>query len=58
MPIYEYACANGHLTTDFRPVRSRKRPLQCKRCDGKMKLVLSPVVGVVKDPAAGPRRQR
>lgn len=58
MPFYEYACFNGHLVAEMRRVKNRKKPLQCKRCDGKMKLVLSPVAGVVRDPAAGPRKTK
>lgn len=29
MPVYEYQCPNGHVTTEFRSIGDRERPLVC-----------------------------
>ena len=40
MPIYEYACKNGHLTEVFQKL-SDKPPKACPRCGAKLERVLS-----------------
>lgn len=35
MPLYDYKCGEGHLTTEFRSYENRKRGPKCKRCGAK-----------------------
>ena len=32
MPVYEYACEKGHVTTELRSVEGRLREAVCSRC--------------------------
>jgi len=32
MPLYEYLCPKGHLSTEFRAVHLRSNPLSCTIC--------------------------
>lgn len=34
MPLYEYACAKGHVTTELRAVDLRSTPTWCRICNG------------------------
>jgi len=57
-PLYDYRCEdceNGRQ--DMRTVAERHDGPKCDFCSGQMKLVISPVAGVVKNPAV-PRRSK
>lgn len=32
MPIYEYACTNGHKTIDKRSIHDDREPTKCDQC--------------------------
>lgn len=34
MPLYEYQCPSGHVTTEYRPVSRYREPLECPACGG------------------------
>lgn len=53
MPLYEYKCPWCQAeTTDMRTIEQRENGSLCYRCGKKhMVLVISPVKGVVKNPA-------
>lgn len=54
MPYYEFECAAGHTTDDYRSVDERNDPLRCD-CGLIAHRVLSATQGIVKFPAAGGR---
>ena len=33
MPIYEYKCEEGHISTRLRKIENRTETTTCKRCD-------------------------
>lgn len=53
MPAYNYQCPNcGAVKTDMRKIEERHDGPRCHQgCRFKMKLLVSPVVGIVKNPA-------
>lgn len=52
MPAYQYACQKCDTTRlDMRCVAERHDAPLCDRCRAPMTLVVSPVFGVVKNPA-------
>lgn len=54
MPIYDYECPSGNVESFFNSVDERHtRAPVCNCCDMQMKLVISPVRGIVRFPAAG-----
>lgn len=58
MPLYEYFCAAcDKWRVDMRTIAERQDGPTCDRCRKPMSLVISPVVGIVKNPAV-PRRVR
>jgi putative FmdB family regulatory protein len=54
MPYYEFECAAGHLTDDYRTMETRNDPLRCD-CGKLAHRVISATQGIVKFPAAGGR---
>ena len=34
MPLYEYRCANGHISEHLRPLDMRNDAAECKTCHG------------------------
>jgi putative FmdB family regulatory protein len=61
-PFYKYACPRcGAEVEEMRPMddANRDRPI-CENGDVPMvmDLVIAPVPGIVRNPAAGPRRQK
>ena len=59
MPLYSYECAGCHQKrNDMRTVAERNRAPKCDRCKPRkpMTLVICPVLGIVKNPAAGATR--
>lgn len=61
MPVYSYECYScGQSRIDIRTVAQRDDAPKCDRCTPpkKMLLVLCPVLGIVKNPAAGPSKRR
>lgn len=59
MPIYTFACKCGNTVDVIRCIADRNKPSYCALCpDGpRMKKVLSPTRGVVKNPAV-PKRSK
>lgn len=57
MPLYEYACKCGAGKTEMRTVVERNDAPKCDRCVVPMALIVSPVMGIVKNPAV-PRRNK
>lgn len=58
MPLYEYECVTCDTRReDMRTVAERGLGPTCDRCRKPMSLVVSPVAGVVKNPAV-PRATR
>lgn len=52
VPTYEYACSScADRTLDLRRIEDRAKGPPCSKGHGPMKLVISPVAGVVKNPA-------
>ena len=43
MPLYEYECANGHLTEENRRFKDREEPCYCRICGLPAKPVISKV---------------
>lgn len=41
MPLYEYRCVAGHLSTDLRRVADRNDPLPCPQCGLYRELLIS-----------------
>ena len=59
MPLYSYSCFHcGQNRSDMRTVDERDKAPKCDRCKPrkKMTLVICPVRGIVKNPAAGPSK--
>ncbi len=59
MPLYAYECAScGQAQSEMRTVAERERAPKCDRCKPRktMTLVICPVRGIVKNPAAGHSR--
>lgn len=59
MPLYAYECAQcKQQRSDLRTVAERNDGPYCDRCKPpqQMTLVISPVRGIVKNPAAGPSK--
>lgn len=51
-PLYQYKCPNcGRQQEDIRCVADRQDAPQCHRCKQQTILLISPVAGVVKNPA-------
>lgn len=58
MPFYQYECAKcEHRRGDVRTVAERHDGPTCDVCKAQMKLVVTPVAGIVKNPAV-PRSRR
>lgn len=58
MPLYAYECRDCKVQrTDMRTVVERNDGPWCDRCKRKMNLIISPVAGIVKNPAV-PRRSK
>lgn len=52
MPLYEYRCEPCNKErTDIRTIAERHEGPRCDRCKQEMNLVVSPVAGIVKNPA-------
>lgn len=52
MPLYEYTCVPcGKQRTDMRKIEERHYGPRCDRCRKEMDLIISPVAGIVKNPA-------
>lgn len=52
MPLYAYECAQcAKSRSDMRTIENRNNGPTCDRCRRKMTLVISPVAGIVKNPA-------
>ena len=53
MPLYTYQCPNcGAQRNEMRTVEDRNNGSRCYRsCKAKMVLVITPVAGIVKNPA-------
>lgn len=58
MPLYEYECKCGAGKAEMRTVPERNEVPNCDRCLAPMALIVSPVAGIVKNPAAGPRKPK
>jgi putative FmdB family regulatory protein len=59
MPLYSYECEHcGQAQNEMRTVAERERAPKCDRCSPRktMTLVICPVRGIVKNPAAGPSK--
>lgn len=59
MPLYAYECAGcGQSRHDMRKIEDRNNAPKCDRCRPRktMTLVICPVRGIVKNPAAGPSK--
>jgi putative FmdB family regulatory protein len=58
MPFYDYHCDKCNSgTSQMRFVAEREDSPKCIFCDQKMRLVISPVAGIVRNPAV-PRRSK
>lgn len=58
MPIYEYKCSSCRRTrTEIRSVEDRRRGAPTCRCGAWMALQVSPVAGVVRNPAVAKRKK-
>lgn len=42
MPVYEYLCCNGHVTTEFRSVAERRRPTCCRCGERAARAIVTP----------------
>lgn len=52
MPLYGYTCERCRATREeMRTIAEREDAPTCDRCRKPMKLVISPVTGIVKNPA-------
>lgn len=52
MPLYSYTCADCDRTRqEMRLIADREDVLPCESCGQPMKLEISPVAGIVKNPA-------
>lgn len=52
MPLYEFQCPRCEkYRSDVRTVEARHDGPRCDHCGAKMTLLMSPVRGIVKDPA-------
>jgi putative FmdB family regulatory protein len=60
MPLYTFQCPNcGAQREEMRTVEERGKGERCYRsCQATMRLVVTPVAGYVKDPAAPKSRKR
>lgn len=55
MPVYTYECPQCEQSTEWRNIMDERRthaPV-CNACDQQMSIVITPVMGVVRFPAAG-----
>ncbi len=41
MPVYEYECESGHITTKFAVIAERNQTVHCKECLKKTKRIYS-----------------
>ena len=41
MPIYEFKCEEGHVSTRLRSVENRMEPTTCKKCDKQANFIIS-----------------
>lgn len=59
MPVYEYTCAEGHVTAKVRRIENRHERAYCEhhQCNRIAYMVLSPTPGNVKNPAV-PRSKK
>lgn len=52
MPLYSYECPPCNMTRyEMARIEDRHNGPKCYRCAREMKLILSPVAGVVRNPA-------
>lgn len=49
MPLYEYRCADGHVTDEYRTIDERARPAVCAKCHGQADKIISRVGHAVPD---------
>jgi putative FmdB family regulatory protein len=56
MPIYSYRCADcGLVREEIRCIKDRDRKITCEKCGTPARREITPVTGIVKNPAV-PRR--
>lgn len=58
MPVYDYLCRCGHMDMDIRCISDREQGPKCTQCGEQMKLTVSPVKGIVRNPAVAPKEKR
>ncbi len=56
-PIHSYTCKAGHVTEDLHLIDVRPEHIKCRTCGKRARFViLKAPAGIVKNPAAGPRK--